>query len=137
MKQLNCAAGKEGGSSLTCSLASSIFNGYTREPVMPHTSYKRSCTLNSINQTALELSAYEIDSAKKTAAFSLLNRGSGDSYSLPAVALADDGAWHACTSSPEQLPWQLVDCKYSLNKEHDKLGFKIQWYCDDRDPNHA
>ncbi|KAM7213826.1 hypothetical protein V8F06_010822 [Rhypophila decipiens] len=130
--QLKCASGS------TCSLPqATTLNGYINAgPGIPHTSYVRSCTLNSFNSTSLTLKSYEISSAtKKSATFDLYNQGSGDNYKIAGVALSDDGAWHDCSPS-EALPWQLDGCQYSLDAAHEKLGFKIKWDCDDRDPLH-
>lgn len=119
----------------TCTLpAPTILNGYINAgPGIPHTSYIRSCTLNSFNLTSLTLQSYEI-TATKTASFSLYNHGAGDNYHISGVALQDDGAWHDC-SPPAGLPWQLNSCRYSL-KGREQIAFKIQWDCDDRDPLH-
>jgi len=122
--------------STTCTLpAPTILNGYINAgPGIPHTSYIRSCTLNSFNLTSLTLKSYEISTAKKSATFSLYNHGAGDTYHISGVAVQEDGAWHDC-SPAAGMPWQLNSCRYSL-KAREQIAFKIQWDCDDRDPMH-
>ncbi|KAM7193635.1 hypothetical protein V8F20_008272 [Naviculisporaceae sp. PSN 640] len=125
--QLKCTA---------CSLAeSTTLRGYINGgPGIPHTSYVRSCTLNSFNSTSIILKDYDITS-NKVGTFSLYNQGSGDIYKIAGVTVSDDGAWHDCNPS-EALPWQLDGCQYSLDAAHEKLGFRVKWDCDDRDPLH-
>lgn len=118
------------------------FSGYSPEPpIMPHTYYEKSCTLGSfLNTTGLELQDYVVErvESSSTVTFKLRNPGTGDLYSLNQMPVADDGEWHDCVAgSGEVLPWQLATCRYSLDRKLGKLGFHIQWYCDDRDPNHA
>jgi hypothetical protein len=132
--------GVSSDNSLVCSLPTTTFNGYTDNPAIPHTSYNNSCTLNSIHATTLVLKAYEIGTvaSQKHANFTLFNPGSGDDYQLSRIPIQEDGAWHDCAAADsDALPWQLVGCHYNLGKDHDKIAFKIEWYCDDRDPSHA
>lgn len=135
-------------SDYSCSLSRApvVFTGYTDVvPLMPHTYYTRSCTIESLtNTTTITLREYRIESetddGNKTAlsgSFTLHNPGPGDTYRLHGIPILDDGAWHECTAGSEPLPWQLVGCRYLLNRETHMISFQVQWYCDDRDPSHA
>ncbi len=121
-------------------------------PSLPHTYYTRSCTINSLNKTSPTLKSYELettaasdggDSAlhKLLCSFTLFNPGPGDEYRVRRMPVQDDGHWHDCVaSSADPLPWQLVSCQYMLDRavaNKTAIGFRIQWYCDDRDPDHA
>jgi len=98
---------------------------------MPHTSYARSCTINSIsNLTSLTLASYDISAGN----FTLTNPGSGDTYELANVPVSADGEWHSCLAG-DRVPWQLVGCKLNVGKEG--IKFEVQWYCDDREPSNA
>jgi hypothetical protein len=108
---------------------------------VPHTSYTPSCTMNSMNATALVMSGYQISSRanqqQKNASFTIYNSGSGDVYQIQ-IPVQDDGVWRACDSSAApSWPWQLLYCRYLLDRNHNTIGFQFQWYCDDRDPLHA
>jgi hypothetical protein len=116
---------------------------YDYIPQMPHTHYTRSCTINSLNITSFTLRNYEIQAGtdpngkRKVADFTVFNPGPGDNYNIRRMPVLDDGLWHACVAGADDpLPWQLVSCDYLLNGE-DAIGFRFQWYCDDRDPEHA
>ncbi|KAK3312032.1 hypothetical protein B0H66DRAFT_585215 [Apodospora peruviana] len=130
-------------SEYNCTQLSTNFSGYSPDPpVMPHTSYSRSCTIGSIvNTTSLILREYQIDTATdgthKLGTFSLYNPGPEDTYRLTKIPVQDDGAWHDCVAGSRPLPWQLVKCQYLLDREKHHASFQIQWYCDDRDPSHA
>lgn len=137
-------------SDYNCSLPTTAspvaFSGYVDSaPQMPHTSYTRSCTIRSIaNTTALGLSEYKIESASGAptslaGTFKLHNPGSGDTYKLVRLPVVGDGGWHECSagSGSQALPWQLVGCRYMLDRQGHRIGFQVQWYCDDRDPSHA
>ena len=136
-------------SDYNCSLLTAplAFTGYVDSaPQMPHTSYTRSCTIESIsNMTTLALREYQIESGlvqtnsttSVLGTFTLYNPGSGDTYELSRMPVVDDGGWHECIAGTPALPWQLAGCKYKLDRERHRLGFEVQWYCDDRDPSHA
>ncbi|KAK4150235.1 hypothetical protein C8A00DRAFT_18217 [Chaetomidium leptoderma] len=141
-------------SDYNCSLLTppATFSGYVdKAPPMPHTYYSRSCTITSISDTtALALQEYRIESApipagdgnNKTSSvlgsFTLYNLGPGDAYKFSRMPVVDDGAWHDCTAGQEEaLPWQLVGCQYLLDRASHRLGFQVQWYCDDRDATNA
>ncbi len=123
------------------------FTGYLDSaPQIPHTSYTRSCTIESIsNTTALALREYQIESGlvqtnsstSVLGTFTLYNPGSGDTYRLHRMPVVDDGGWHECIAGSQALPWQLAGCKYKLDRGSHLLGFEVQWYCDDRDPSNA
>lgn len=140
-------------SSYNCTLnkATVNFAGYSPQPPenIPHTSYSKSCTMGSVMDTgSLKLREYEISQTSsgdgktsKVGTFSLFNPGSGDTYRLYRIPMRDDGAWHECDktagTNSDPFPWQLVQCQYLLDRENHHVGFRIQWYCDDRDPSHA
>lgn len=124
------------------------FTGYVDSaPVMPHTYYARSCTIGSMMKTAaLGLQEYRTESVSMPGdgnntstfgSFTLYNPGSGDIYELYRMPVTDDGGWHECSAGPRALPWQLVGCRYMLDRGSHSLGFQVQWYCDDRDPKNA
>ncbi|KAL1865947.1 hypothetical protein VTK73DRAFT_4953 [Phialemonium thermophilum] len=135
----------------SCTLPTSNVTGYRSDdtPIaIPHTLYTHSCTINSMNGTALVLRDYKIetrdgaqgdddDSAPNTASFTLFNPGPGDEYRIGNIAVRDDGEWHACAGDDDSLPWQLLSCQYMLDRANNTLGFRLQWNCDDRDPYHA
>ncbi len=113
---------------------------------MPHTSYTRSCTIQSIsNTTTLVLREYQIESGvvqtnsstPVLGTFTLYNPGSGDTYRLYHIPVVDDGGWNECIAGSQALPWQLAGCKYKLDRGSRRLGFEVQWYCDDRDASNA
>jgi hypothetical protein len=137
-------------SDYNCSLSTSpvTFTGYLDSaPLMPHTYYSRSCTIGSISSTkALGLLEYQIESgpprddSSKTSVvgtFKLYNPGPQDTYKLYRMPVFEDGGWHECSAGQEPLPWQLVGCRYMLDRRAHRLGFQVQWYCDDRDPSNA
>lgn len=105
---------------------------------MPHTSYTHSCIMNSINSTELILRDYVITNNGE-ASFTVYNPGPGDNYAMRNLTVEDDGLWHKCQGSADSssLPWQLVACDYLLGRAGSKIGFRFQWYCDDRDPYDA
>ncbi|KAK3343388.1 hypothetical protein B0T25DRAFT_614369 [Lasiosphaeria hispida] len=118
------------------------FSGYwPAAPSMPHTSYAHSCTIGSVvNTTSLTLREYQIETvapAQLVGTFTLVNPGPGDIYRLAGIPVVDDGVWRECVAGKDgALPWQLVGCQYSLNRQTRQVGFKVKWYCDDRDPSH-
>jgi hypothetical protein len=131
----------------TLSMSPVTFTGYRAEvPSIPHTYYKRSCTINSIsNTTTMALRRYQVQTDTQsennetsiTGSFMLHNPGSGDAYKLYHIPIIDDGDWHECTAGSHGLPWQLVTCQYMLDRSNNRLGFQVQWYCDDRDARSA
>jgi hypothetical protein len=128
-------------SAYTCSLPTTNISGYAAydfPPQMPHTSYTHSCTMNSINSTELILRDYVMTNNGE-ASFTVYNPGPGDTYAIRNVTVEDDGLWHKCQGSADSssLPWQLVACDYLLDRAGSKIGFRFQWYCDDRDPYNA
>ena len=128
-----------------CSLSNSpvTFTGYLDStPLMPHTYYASSCTVKSITSLkSMGLRSYRLESSSApnslAGTFALHNPGSGDTYRLRQMPLTDDGEWHECVAGSKPLPWQLVKCQYRLDRENHRLGFQVEWYCDDRDPSHA
>lgn len=132
--------GKDG---LKCSLPSTKLTGWWSEgipPQLPHTSYVRSCMMNSMNGTELRLQSYGFRQTttpnESRASFVIQNPGPGDIYHLENLLIQDDGKWHQCGLSPQQLPWQLKQCEYHLDRKAKSIGFRFQWLCDDRDPFH-
>jgi len=126
-------------SPLACSMAATNFTGYSDIeyiPTFPHTYYTRSCMINSINVTALTLREYKIDANARTARLRVYNPGPGEEYRIALADMKNDGAWHACYVGTDSLPWQLVSCQYQLSGA-ENLGLQLQWYCDDRNPDHA
>jgi len=129
--------------SYECSLAVQNFTGYdVRDvPPLPHTHYARSCTINSLNTSQLTLRQYDIKSVgaggPTHGSITLFNPGPGDEYKLRGVPIQGDGEWRECVADIDPLPWQLVSCEYLLNLATGAIGFKIQWYCDDRNPETA
>jgi hypothetical protein len=136
-------------SRFSCSLPTTRLDGYSDPPpTIPHTQYSRSCTLNSFNATTLVLQGYDINvevetmaeaangQLRKHATFTVYNPGSGDTYELLNLPVVDDGSWHDCVAGKDRLPWQLVSCRYQLDRSSNKIGFEYQWYCDDRDADH-
>ncbi|OIW27079.1 hypothetical protein CONLIGDRAFT_707936 [Coniochaeta ligniaria NRRL 30616] len=122
--------------SYTCSLPTTNISGYAAydfPPQMPHTSYTHSCMMNSINSTELLLQDYETG-GNGLASFTVYNPGPGDTYAIQNLTVPEDGLWHTCQGA---LPWQLVTCDYLFNRSTSKVGFRFQWYCDDRDPSNA
>jgi hypothetical protein len=137
-------------SDYNCSLSTFpfAFTGYVDSaPQMPHTYYSQSCTIESITSTTtMALREYQIESApvqsqvnvtSVVGSFRLYNPGSRDTYQLYRMPVMDDGRWHECTAGPRDLPWQLAGCKYMLDRASHRIGFQVQWYCDDRDPSNA
>ena len=122
-----------------CSMMPTNFTGYNNldyMPRLPHSYYTRSCTINSINVTNMAVKEYTVDAAAKTANLRIYNPGPNDEYRIPLVDVKTDGSWHACNAGADILPWQLVSCQYQLDGMKE-LGLKLQWYCDDRNPDHA
>lgn len=109
--------------------------------MVPHTSYTHSCMINSMNGTSMNLSAYSIDShgddGAYIASFVVFNPGPGDEYGIRNISVEDDASWHSCGDSPHSLPWQLRSCQYLLDQANNKIGFQLEWDCDDRDPYNA
>ncbi|KAI1375076.1 hypothetical protein F4677DRAFT_140307 [Hypoxylon crocopeplum] len=110
---------------------------------MPHTSYTRSCTIHSFNSTLLLLQQYEIETYINTSAgatSTLYNGRSSDTYQFSTTDVQEDGIWHKCASGGGGIVlWQLAVCQYLyvLDRTQSLLALDIQWYCDDRDPEHA
>lgn len=137
-------------SDFNCSLSTTpiIFGGYVDSaPLMPHTYYTPSCTIGSLfNTTTMELREYQIeetsvdgdqDTVSAVGNFTLYNPGPRDMYKLLRLPVVGDGSWHKCVDGQRALPWQLVGCKYLWDRGSRRLGFQVQWYCDDRDPSNA
>lgn len=112
----------------------------------PHTYYyAKSCTIGSVNSSALAVSNFEVDPLADpipgfvVASFALTNAGPEDIYEFRRVSLRADGQWHKCEAGLSgPLPWQLVACEYKFGGiEGGEIAFKVQWHCDDRDPEHA
>lgn len=136
-----------GSSQYNCSLPATTIYGYSGDgPAMPHTSYTRSCTIHSFNTTSMLLQDYEIESfanatpptdLRKNATFTVYNDGPGDTYQISTTDVQTDGIWHECAAGGGSQPWQLALCQYLLDRAQGILAFSTQWYCDDRDPQHA
>jgi len=139
-------------STSSCSLAPPSgtirFSGYWPEPpLMPHTRYSKSCTIGSfVNTTSFKLREYNIETivaagnrTQLVGTFAIENPGTGDTYMLSRMPItADNGVWGGCRAgSGTTLPWQLAGCQYLLERRSNRIGFRFQWYCDDRDPSHA
>jgi hypothetical protein len=126
----------------TCSLPRTNFTGWPAWDIpalLPHTSYTHSCTMNSVNSTALVLKSYGIETdaeMRKTASFTVFNPGPADEYAISDMPVLDDGAWHTCAGI-DSLPWQLLSCEYLLDRTTNNIGFRFKWYCDDLDPYDA
>lgn len=118
-------------------------SGYQSSDVpkqVPHTSYTHSCTIYSMDNMAMNLMRYSVESRDgepETASFTIFNPGPGDEYGISNIAVQDDGEWHECGGGAHSLPWQLLSCQYLLDQASNKVGFQFQWNCDDRDPYHA
>ena len=137
----------------TCTLPSTNISGYRDYDiplVMPHTSYTPSCTVNSMNLTHMALTEYIIasrggggnssnsSSNNNNASFRIFNAGPGDEYGIGEIPVQTDGEWHQCGGGQDSMPWQLASCEYLLDRgRSNKIGFRLSWYCDDRDPRHA
>jgi hypothetical protein len=134
--------------SYQCTLERFNISGYVSYDIpknMPHTSYTRSCTINSINTAPIILRNFFItditgangEHPSRTVNVTLYNSGPGDEYKIRGMPLKDDGNWHACTAGFGSMPWQLLSCQYLMDNGTNAIGFRIQWFCDDRDPAHA
>jgi hypothetical protein len=148
--QLDCAAvskresqrNHRSVSSYTCTMPKTNLTGYHDYiPRMPHTYYTHSCTINSLNVSSLTLKNYALEERTEQSKVSyldatILNPGPGEEYYIRRMPVQNDGLWHSCIAGSDPLPWQLVSCEYLLNGSED-VGFRFQWYCDDRDPEHA
>ncbi len=144
---------QETSSDYNCSLAGPAaggpikFSGYwPGPPTLPHTYYSRSCTIGSVvNTTSIGLRDYTVESlitddgkATLLGTFTLVNPGPVDTYKLDRIPVIADGVWHDCVAGESgQLPWQLVKCRYSLDRGSHHVGFQLEWFCDDRDPSNA
>ncbi|KAI1774239.1 hypothetical protein F4818DRAFT_419365 [Hypoxylon cercidicola] len=137
-------------SQYNCSLPATTVYGYSGDgPALPHTPYTRSCTTHSFSTTSMQLQDYEIEAfasasdgtpptdPRRNATFAIYNDGSGDAYQISTPDVRTDGIWHECASGGGSQPWQLALCQYLLDRAQGILAFEMQWYCDDRDPQHA
>lgn len=120
----------------TCTLPGTPvnFTGYPSDdapPRVPRTSYVHSCTINSLEVKNVTLLSYKTGDK---GSFLLRNPGPADDYRIGEIKVLDDGAWHVCGGA-DVTPWQLVDCEYMVGGG--KVGFRLGWSCDDRDPYHA
>lgn len=131
-----------------CTLPTNGMTGYHDDAPdhLPHTYYwKQSCTMGSVNGSSLSISGFEADPLADpipgyiVASFELTNAGPGETYQFRRVSLNADGEWHKCEAGlGGPLPWQLVACEYKIGQgDSGQVAFKVQWYCDDRDPTHA
>jgi hypothetical protein len=126
----------------SCDLPTTNVSGYPSYDLpteMPHTSYVHSCMMNSLNSTFLVLKNLELDTYQSypiMASFTIYNPGPADEYWINNVSVVDDGLWHSCDKETKAIPWQLKSCEYLLDPIQHIIGFKLQWYCDDRDPLH-
>lgn len=151
---LKCSdsASADGPSTTICSLAAPSepvrFSGYWPEPPpMPHTRYGKSCTIGSfVNTTSFKLREYTVETivaagnrTQLVGTFAIENPGTGETYRFDRMPItADNGVWGGCRAgSGTTLPWQLAGCQYLLERRGNRIGFRFQWYCDDRDPSHA
>lgn len=134
---------KEFNCTLPQNASTGVISGWAiPAPPLPHTSYMKSCTVNSVAATALQLTEYNYVSAQDQTEGSVLasiavrNPGSGDEFHMVDVPLRVDGQWHDCVFGSQPYPWQLVTCRYMLDNGSRGVGFQLAWFCDDRDPLH-
>jgi len=105
----------------------------------------RGCSITSFsNITNFILQEYEIETVVSTdnttqtlATFSVENPGSGDTYQLSRIPISTGGGvWSTCVAGQTPLPSLLQRCQYLLERRSGgRIGFRFQWYCDDKDPS--
>jgi hypothetical protein len=105
----------------------------------------RSCSIASFsNVTDFILRDYEIETVVDTdnitqtlATFTVENPGSGDTYRLYRIPISTGGGvWSVCRAGETPLPSLLQRCQYLLERRSGgRVGFRFQWYCDDKDPS--
>ncbi|KAK4162831.1 hypothetical protein QBC43DRAFT_321088 [Cladorrhinum sp. PSN259] len=107
----------------------------------------RSCTPSSYtNITNFILREYQIDTITTSnsagqlrGTLSVENPGTGDIYKLDRINISTGGGvWSVCVPGKDApLPSQLVRCQYLIEKISNRIGFRFQWYCDDKDATYV
>lgn len=126
--------------------------------LLPHTSVgaashaadrnaNRDCSVASFaHVTDFILKEYQIDSVlDKTTnrtqlrgTIAVENPGTGDTYRLVGIPISTGGGvWSVCIAGRDApLPAELERCQYVIERQFDRIGFRFQWFCDDKDPSH-
>ena len=118
---------------------------FSNRPVIPRATDSGSCTVDSFaNITNFILREYLFesvggagDTAQLRGTLTVENPGSNDTYRLYRIPLSTGGGvWSGCRAGEEApLPEQLARCQYVLERRISRIGFRFQWYCNDKDPN--
>lgn len=139
--------------SCTLSTAQTSITGYPEPaPEFPHSNYNNSCTASSFNLTSLSLThfvsksgwALEVINTPEVLVhdflFQLYNTATRDSYRIT-------GGWWEHPGSNETLPvWRecdiylpsrLLSCEFKYDNVTNEVGVRVQWLCDELDPEHA
>ncbi|KAK3385302.1 hypothetical protein B0H63DRAFT_543600 [Podospora didyma] len=101
----------------------------------------RSCSAASFaNTTDFILREYTIETVPSGSlgTFAIENPGTGDVYRLYRVPVSTGGGtWSVCRAGDEApLPSVLARCQYLIERwTGGRIGFRFQWYCDDKDPS--
>jgi hypothetical protein len=121
-------------------------------PDFPHSNYNRSCTINSFNLTTLVLTQFvhqsqwaleQLNSPEVLThdiLIQLYNPATDDSYRIQEGWWEEQGAnetqgiWRECSDPNSQL---LLSCSFLYNNITNEIAVKVEWFCDDRDPEHA
>lgn len=122
-------------------------------PDLPHSNYNHSCTVNSFNLTSLELTYFirsgqwaleQYDSPEVLTEYMVIqvyNPAADDTYHIIGSYWLDGvndkvngSGWMECYYPS---PRNLLGCQYMYDNATNTLGVRVQWFCDDRDPEHA
>lgn len=119
---------------------------FTNQPAISLMEYSQGCTVDSFdNTTNFILREYQIETitgadnnTQLRGTFSVENPGSGDTYRLYHVPISvGGGVWSVCRAGEDApLPEELARCQYVLEQRNHRIGFRFDWYCDGKDPDH-
>ncbi|KAK0719362.1 hypothetical protein B0H67DRAFT_551746 [Lasiosphaeris hirsuta] len=102
----------------------------------------RGCTLDSAaNTTSFILRDYLVETVlgadnttQVRGTLSIENPSTGDTYHLVRIPVSvNGGTWSVCRAGDAPLPSQLARCQYLIERPSHRIGFRFQWYCDDKD----
>lgn len=109
------------------------------------TANSRGCTVDSVaNTTSFILREYLVETVRNAdnttqvrGTISIENPGTGDTYRFYRIPVSiNGGTWSVCRAGDEvPLPSQLARCQYLIERPSHRIGFRFQWYCDDKDPS--
>ncbi|OIW33188.1 hypothetical protein CONLIGDRAFT_676990 [Coniochaeta ligniaria NRRL 30616] len=142
-------------STYSCTLDSpqTTITGYPAPvPDFPHSNYNNSCTVSSFNLTSLSLTHFVAKSIwaleqlgspevlTHDYLIQLYNPATRDSYRITGGWWEEQGSnetqavWRECDGNRPQV---LLSCEFRYDNVTNEVDVRVQWFCDELDPEHA